>query len=191
MFLDVFPSKITEYFFYLLFVLVLIIELSMLRRNRLKASTKGDKFSLTFVLIGVLVPVALSIYLSYLKIGLIDNRVSYFGLLFIIIGFLVRQWSIYVLGKHFILIVGVNKGQRVIMKGPYKYVRHPSYLGLFFEVLGGVLALSNFIGVILVIVLFIPSIFYRINIEEEFLERNLKGYNEYKNKTYRLIPFVY
>ena len=191
MFLDVFPSKITEYFFYLLFVLVLIIELSMLRRNRLKASTKGDKFSLTFVLIGVLVPVALSIYLSYLKIGLIDNRVSYFGLLFIIIGFLVRQWSSYVLGKHFILIVGVNKGQRVIMKGPYKYVRHPSYLGLFFEVLGGVLALSNFIGVILVIVLFIPSIFYRINIEEEFLERNLKGYNEYKNKTYRLIPFVY
>lgn len=86
--------------------------------------------------------------------------------------------------------VEVQKGQKVIDTGLYGYVRHPMYsvtLLLFLSiplVLGAVYALAVFL-------LYPFIIAKRIKNEEELLTKELKGYNEYKQKVkYRLIPFI-
>ncbi len=87
--------------------------------------------------------------------------------------------------------IKVQENQKVIDTGLYGIVRHPMYaatLILFLSmpvVLGSVWAFVIFLA-------YPPIIAARIRSEEEFLEKELEGYSEYKNKVkYRLIPFVW
>ena len=87
--------------------------------------------------------------------------------------------------------IGVEEGQKVIDTGLYGIVRHPMYTVTIFLFLSIPLILGSIISFI--IFLIYPIIIVkRIKNEEEVLERELKGYLEYKNKVrYRLIPFIW
>ncbi len=87
--------------------------------------------------------------------------------------------------------IEVQENQKVIDTGLYGIVRHPMYtvtLILFLSmpvVLGSVFSLIVFLAYPFIIV-------KRIKHEEEFLEKELDGYIEYKQKVkYRLIPFIW
>lgn len=87
--------------------------------------------------------------------------------------------------------IEVQEGQKVIDTGLYGIVRHPMYsatLLLFLAmpiVLGSLYAFIVFLAYPFIIV-------KRLKNEEEFLEKELKGYLEYKKKVkYRLIPFIW
>jgi protein-S-isoprenylcysteine O-methyltransferase Ste14 len=184
-----FPSGEFGLVFSVLFILILLIELRILLRNRAKGDDKG---SLGFVLIGIFLPLVVIIGLGYLGFGRIGpGLVNYFGLVILLFGFGLRQWSITILGRFFLPVVKKQKGQSIIKEGPYRYVRHPSYTGLLFELVGVALAFANWISVIVVLVLFVSAISYRIRIEEEFLTREFGDYGEYKKRTWKLVPFVY
>ena len=87
--------------------------------------------------------------------------------------------------------IRVQENQKVIDTGLYGMVRHPMYsvtLLLF-------LAMPIVLGSIYSFIIFLVYPFIiarRIKGEEEFLEKELDGYREYKQKVkYRLIPFVW
>ncbi len=87
--------------------------------------------------------------------------------------------------------IEVQENQKVIDTGLYGMVRHPMYsatLLLFLSmplVLGSVYAFAIFLAYPLIIA-------YRIKHEEEFLEKELDGYRQYKQKVkYRLIPLIW
>lgn len=87
--------------------------------------------------------------------------------------------------------IEVQENQKVIDTGLYGIVRHPMYsvtLLLFLSmpvVLGSIYSFVIFLAYPLIIA-------KRIKNEEEFLEKELEGYREYKEKVkYRLIPFVW
>ncbi len=87
--------------------------------------------------------------------------------------------------------IEVHENQKVIDKGLYGIVRHPMYsvtLLLFLSmpiVLGSLYSFLIFLAYPFIIA-------KRIKNEEEFLEKELDGYREYKQKVkYRLIPFVW
>jgi protein-S-isoprenylcysteine O-methyltransferase Ste14 len=87
--------------------------------------------------------------------------------------------------------IEVCEDQKVIDTGLYGIVRHPMYsatLLLFLTiplVLGSLIALPVFL-------LYPLLLISRIKHEEAFLEKELKGYKEYKQKVkYRLIPFIW
>lgn len=87
--------------------------------------------------------------------------------------------------------IEVQENQKVIDTGLYGIVRHPMYsvtLLLFLSmpvVLGSVYSFVIFLAYPLIIA-------KRIKNEEEFLEKELEGYREYKQKVkYRLVPFVW
>ena len=85
-------------------------------------------------------------------------------------------------------IVEVEQGQNVISSGPYAMIRHPMYLGAILLYVLSPLALGSYWAMIPSI-LIIPVIVARIWNEESVLVRDLKGYQEYMQKTrYRLIP---
>ena len=87
--------------------------------------------------------------------------------------------------------IEVQEDQKVIDTGLYGIVRHPMYsvtLLLFLSmplVLGSVYSFVIFLAYPFIIA-------KRIKHEEEFLEKELNGYKEYKQKVkYRLIPFIW
>jgi len=89
-------------------------------------------------------------------------------------------------------IIEVNKNQKVISTGPYKIVRHPMYVGDIILLLFTPIALSSFWASILFLICTPLFFVLRIKGEEEYLKKNLPGYNEYCQKTrYRLIPYIW
>lgn len=93
--------------------------------------------------------------------------------------------------KYLSRIVCVCENQEVIDTGLYSIVRHPMYSATVLLFLTIPLILGS-IYAFLVFLLYPFIVAKRIKSEEEFLERELKGYREYKKKVkYRLIPFVW
>ncbi len=87
--------------------------------------------------------------------------------------------------------IEVEQGQKVIMTGPYKIIRHPMYLGVILMFLLTPLALGSSWALIAFLPL-IPLIVLRILNEEKVLVNELSGYKEYCQKTrYRLLPFIW
>ncbi|MBE5929884.1 MAG: isoprenylcysteine carboxylmethyltransferase family protein [Lachnospiraceae bacterium] len=87
--------------------------------------------------------------------------------------------------------IEVQENQKVIDTGMYGIVRHPMYFATVLLFLAMPLVLGSLIS--FVIFLAYPFLIAkRIKGEEQFLERELPGYKEYKEKVkYRLIPFVW
>ena len=87
--------------------------------------------------------------------------------------------------------IEVQENQKVIDTGLYGIVRHPMYAVTFLLFLTMPLILGSIISFI--IFLIYPIIICkRIKNEERVLEKDLKGYTEYKKKVkYKVIPFVW
>ena len=87
--------------------------------------------------------------------------------------------------------IEVKKNQKVVDTGLYGIVRHPMYSITLILFLTMPLILGSIVSFIIFLIYpFIIS--KRIKNEEEVLERELKGYKEYKKKVkYRLIPFIW
>jgi len=87
--------------------------------------------------------------------------------------------------------IKVQENQKVIDTGLYRIIRHPMYSATILLFLSMPLILGSIISFI--IFLIYPFIIVkRIINEEQVLEKELKGYKEYKKKVkYRLIPFIW
>ena len=87
--------------------------------------------------------------------------------------------------------IEVQEDQKVIDTGLYGIVRHPMYMTTIVLFLTMPLILGSVISFI-IFLMYPILITKRIKNEEEILERELKGYSEYKRKVkYKLIPFVW
>ena len=85
----------------------------------------------------------------------------------------------------------VSEDQKVIDTGLYGIVRHPMYTATTLLFLCIPLILGSSVS-LLIMCGYLPLIVKRIRNEEEVLERDLKGYKEYKEKVrYRLIPYIW
>ncbi len=84
-----------------------------------------------------------------------------------------------------------DRGHIVCTTGPYRYVRHPMYVGVILFVLCFPLSLGSlfsFIPASLIVVLFI----LRTSLEDKTLQEELPGYKEYAQTVrYRLMPGVW
>ena len=87
--------------------------------------------------------------------------------------------------------IEVQENQKVVDTGLYGIVRHPMYSATLLMFLAMPLMLGSIFSFI--IFLTYPFIIIkRLKGEEEFIEKELAGYSEYKQKVkYRLIPFVW
>ena len=87
--------------------------------------------------------------------------------------------------------IEVQKNQKVIDTGLYGIVRHPMYSVTLLLFLSMPIVLGSIYS-FLIFLVYPFIIAKRIKGEEEFLEKELDGYCEYKNKVkYRLIPFIW
>lgn len=86
--------------------------------------------------------------------------------------------------------VEVSENQKVVDSGLYGIVRHPMYTSTIFLFLSMPIILNSIFSFIIMLIYPI-IILFRIKNEEKVLERELKGYTEYKEKVkYKIIPFI-
>lgn len=114
------------------------------------------------------------------------------GIALMLLGTAFRWYAIRVLGPYFTRDVAVQPGQTLVQRGPYRYIRHPSYAGSIVALLGVGLALANWASLLAIILFVAIGYAYRIRVEETAL-REVFGpaYAEYARRTHRLIPFVF
>jgi protein-S-isoprenylcysteine O-methyltransferase Ste14 len=114
------------------------------------------------------------------------------GLVLAWVGMLLRLWAVLTLGRSFTTVVLVRADQRVITSGPYRLVRHPSYLGLLILFLGLGLGLGDLAGGAALVVLPPIALVNRIMVEEAALRGRLgDSYVEYSKSRARLISGVW
>jgi protein-S-isoprenylcysteine O-methyltransferase Ste14 len=114
------------------------------------------------------------------------------GILLYAAGTALNQWAM-IHNPHFEREVRIqtDRAHQVIAAGPYRYVRHPGYLGSllgfisFPFILGSTLA---FIGVIFSI----TGTLVRTHLEDRTLQEELDGYRAYADAvSHRLLPFIW
>lgn len=87
--------------------------------------------------------------------------------------------------------VEIQENQKIIDTGLYGIIRHPMYTATILMFLSIPLVLGSFHSFV-IFLLYPVIIVMRLSNEEKFLENNLDGYSQYKNKVkYRLIPFIW
>ncbi len=113
------------------------------------------------------------------------------GLLVSTAGITLRVWSIGTLGDYFVGHVQIQPGQIVVSAGPYRWLRHPSYTGMWLEMTGVGLCTGNVASAALCATVPLTGIVRRIAGEERALSAGLPGYDDYLQGRSRLVPFVW
>jgi protein-S-isoprenylcysteine O-methyltransferase Ste14 len=159
------------------------------------AAVARDKFSFLAIYLtedSILVALAFA-YVFHLSLGFIPlpQFMVYMAIGAIILGESIRLWSTYTLGKFFTYIVVISRNHRLVMKGPYRFVRHPAYLGGLILCVGFAIASQSWIIGVTIVLLLLLAYAYRIHVEESALGQKFgREYKEYSKRTAMLIPHV-
>src|SRR5215510_91143 len=114
------------------------------------------------------------------------------GFVLIGAGIVFRQWAVAVLGRFFTTDVRVQPGQTVVERGPYRWLRHPSYTGLIATFIGMGLVLDNWAALAVLAVVPTAGLVYRIHFEERALLEGLgEPYRRFAASRRRLFPGVW
>jgi protein-S-isoprenylcysteine O-methyltransferase Ste14 len=136
-----------------------------------------------------------ALILGVFRLGVIEYKPEYLtlrvvGLILYIIFTWVQIWSFKSLGEFYSQEILIYKNHDLIMKGPYKLLRHPQYLSQILVDIGGGLAVMSYM-LLPIALIEIPFLIMRALLEEKLLEKNFKEkFNEYKKKTGFIIPFI-
>jgi protein-S-isoprenylcysteine O-methyltransferase Ste14 len=167
-------------------------------RFRSRANRSGrrvERASLPVVVVAVVGGMVAGIGLTNWKAATIDQfqyPLFIVGLVLMAAGFVVRQWAIVVLGRFFTVDVRVHPDQTVVDRGPYRWVRHPSYTGLIIFFFGFGLALSNWASFAVLALAPTLGLLVRIRAEERALFSELGDeYSRYAATRRRLFPGVW
>ncbi len=180
----------TAYFVWIASELFGAVLLPRLRR-RGATRVERDRGSGPLIIFTVFVSIILAFSFGYAQIGELPDWVFYLGISLMFLGILVRQWAIAVLGRFFSLTVRVAEDHRVVDKGPYRLVRHPSYTGVLITFIGLGLAVQSWGALLVLLGVFSLSFGYRMRVEERTLLSTLgEDYAQYMRRTKRLIPFL-
>lgn len=152
---------------------------------------KRDRGSGALIIFTVFVSIIIALSFGYAGVGSLPDWSFYLGISLMFLGILVRQWAIAVLGRFFSLTVQVAEDHRVVVKGPYRLVRHPSYTGVLITFIGLGLAVQSWGALLVLLGVFTISYGYRMKVEEKALLSELgEPYSNYMRRTKRLIPHL-
>jgi protein-S-isoprenylcysteine O-methyltransferase Ste14 len=163
------------------------------RMTRNKEIKRWDKIIMTaysFLLIILLaVPGLDAVRFGWSEVSLVVKALGFFGYFpAIVFAFWAMKENAY---SSDVVRIQEDRGHSVCTTGPYRYVRHPMYVGVILFVLCFPLSLGSlysFIPASLIVVLFI----IRTSLEDKTLQEELPGYKEYAQTVrYRLIPGVW
>ena len=135
------------------------------------------------------VGVLLLSFLVNLRLPIPASRAKLLGMLTLYAGMALVIWAaVHIKGAMSGMVQPVH--DRLVKEGPYRYVRHPVYLGMTIALVGATVALRSWLGFMGVFVLFLPSVLYRARKEERALAHKFGGaWEAYVRQTGFLLPW--
>ena len=119
------------------------------------------------------------------------KQLTVFGTTLVFFGTCIGVLAIWQMRKSKLSILPeVTTGATLIDTGLYSLIRHPMYLAVIIASTGLAVNSTNYLSIILLFIL-VVDLFFKVNREEKLLEKEFKQYPSYKQKTKKIIPWVY
>lgn len=148
------------------------------------------------MLVGLVLPVVVLIVVG------LDHRgswspvfpvwVSTAAIILLILGYTLATWA-FVVNRFFSGVVRIQheRGHHVISDGPYRFVRHPGYLGGLISIVATPVLLGSLWGLVPAAI-YLAVLITRTELEDRTLREELPGYQQYTQRTrFRLLPGVW
>jgi len=120
----------------------------------------------------------------------INLIISFLGFSMYLVGLIGRWWVIKTLGKYHSVHIEIRNTHSLIKQGPYKYLRHPMYFFIIFEILGIPLIPNSYYACFIALFIYIPLLLIRLHLEEKaMIEKFGDAYLQYKSEVSGLFPF--
>lgn len=104
-------------------------------------------------------------------------------------GLLLRLWAVLMLRERYTRTLLLHEGHRIERGGPYRFVRHPGYLGSLLCLNGIALASGDALALLASAAATIAAYTYRIRVEDEMLVAAFGSpYESYRRETGALLP---
>ena len=117
---------------------------------------------------------------------------AWIGLAVLVCGIGLRLWCFRALGQYFTFTVQTSGDQQVVSTGPYRIVRHPSYLAILIALVGVGLSIGNWAALVALEGFTLIGLVRRIRVEEQALLGELgERYASYASGRKRLVPYVW
>jgi protein-S-isoprenylcysteine O-methyltransferase Ste14 len=169
---------------------------SLLLVRRRGAGVSQDRWTKWIVVLASRVGVFAALAIAALVPGLRAAANNWWtlglGVAILVAGVALRAWAILTLGRHFRREVTIEPGQKLVRRGPYRWLRHPSYAGILLSVGGLGLAFGSWVSAAVALLIMFAGMLPRIRVEERALARAFRtDYEDYANSTARVLPYVW
>ncbi|MEK7571156.1 MAG: methyltransferase [Patescibacteria group bacterium] len=136
----------------------------------------------------------------------------FFGIIFVTSAYILFSGPIFMLNLPFLLVQifsilliiwalvskhlqklpekNLPHGAFLVTHGPYEIIRHPIYAGLLLIMSAFVQGYSSF-SRFLVFVFLLIAVLLKLTYDERILEEHSKEFKEHKQKTHKLIPYLF
>jgi protein-S-isoprenylcysteine O-methyltransferase Ste14 len=118
------------------------------------------------------------------------DALAWTGVALCIAGLAICVWARFTLGSNWSGTITLKEKHELIVRGPYRLVRHPIYTGLLMMAMATVIVVGHVAGIIAIPFVFV-SFWIKLRYEEQLmLEKFPTEYSAYQQRVKRLIPFV-
>lgn len=118
-----------------------------------------------------------------------ENRsITATGLALTMAGCLFAIWARLILGSNWSGTAKVKRGHELIVKGPYRFVRHPIYTGIITACIGTTLAIGEWRCIMGLIVVFLGLVLKMTQEERLMIATFPQAYPQYRRRVKALIP---
>ncbi len=116
--------------------------------------------------------------------------IAWAGVFLGMIGVVIRMWAVLTLRERYTRTLLTHDGHVVERKGPYRWVRHPGYLGSLLTLNGLATVSGSLVVLAASLVATIAAYAYRIRVEDEMLVQAFgETYDVYRREVGAVIPF--
>ncbi len=166
--------------------------ITWLRVNRTKTREKSADRLITVAVVVVSFCLLFKEWMGIGPLGLRflpeDARISWLGVAITWIGVIIAVWARYSIGVYWSARVTLKEGHQLVRSGPYAFVRHPIYTGMFLATLGTALEVGEW-RALLGVVLLLAAHSRKARREESLLTREFgQEYADYRRRTGFLFP---
>jgi protein-S-isoprenylcysteine O-methyltransferase Ste14 len=174
-------------------IIWLIAEVWSLPKSRKQLDIpRGDWLTVALGAVPVVGTAEMALWQYFFSTGKVYSVLVVSGLTLCLAGIMLRTWSKIVLGRFYTFAIGLSENHRVLVEGPYRFVRHPLYLGTFLIVIGFLLLTQSWSTLWFLTLPTVLVYSLRLVKEDAYLIQELGSeYQSYASRTARLVPFIW
>jgi protein-S-isoprenylcysteine O-methyltransferase Ste14 len=177
----------------ILIAFVIVAGQPTLRREEVRQSREADRGTAPLIMLASLgTQIATMVEWRFRPVAFDPWPLTVLGAGLAFAGLALRLHAIRVLGRRFSATVRVARDHQLVAEGAYRYLRHPSYLGVLLVIIGIAVMFRSWLAATAGVPLMVAVYRRRIRLEERALEATLgAAYRTYRQRTWSLLPGIW